>query len=186
MKKAWLSVPLLVVLLVMPATASAQEDTVPRLRSVIPTEAAVGQEEPIYVYLNDAAGQPVAGARIIFQIDTSFLNSVGDIDIGQAITDEDGLASFQFVPRRAGDISVTARFPGSDLLQGAFETQTVVVEPGTSIYTEPAPTRIPGLNYRLLVVLLSGVWGLYLVAIGYLWKASRVAVRESVSGADRA
>ena len=163
-------------------TATAQE-TVTKLIVSFPKEASVGDQIALNTYLLDATGKPVPNASIAFIATAEFLNTTGWVTLGKARSDESGQASLLLTPRRDGLISVIARFSGIEGYASAEGSGSLTIHPGPQLYNEAAPLRIPGANVWTVAIILSVVWGLYLVALALLWNVSREgAVRASNRG----
>ncbi|MBI2857087.1 MAG: hypothetical protein HYX95_02090 [Chloroflexi bacterium] len=179
-------VPAVLGTLLLSAPMVAAQEAMPRLLLRFPAGASVGKETILEARLQDASGGPIQGATLTLYAPAAFLNTVDDeVTLGRATTDKDGLARFRYTPHREGKLAITVRFVGRDRRTLVEETATLSVVPGPDSYVETAPLRVPGLNYRLLILLLGGTWGLYLVAIAFLWKVSRTG-GKSVQEPDHA
>ncbi len=130
-------------------------------------DVEAGQSVRISVYLIDPAGNPIEGGEISFTLESTFMNVVGGIELGTDITDIAGLAEVNWEPRSEGENLVIVRFPGDDIFTPVTVEDVLVVNPGPDLYTEASPLRVFGANVWMVVSILSVVWGLYAVALGF-------------------
>ncbi len=72
-------------------------------------QAQSGQIIFLTAVLRDAQDKPVANARITYFIRVNFFIS-GIMEIGEAITDKDGTAIFEYIPRQTGEIEIIASY----------------------------------------------------------------------------
>lgn len=159
--------------LLLASTATAQDSTATKLELYLPTGSAVGQEMTVQARLTDIAGAAVVGAEVVFQRDVIFQNTSGKLELGQAITDEQGWAALPFLPRSEGQMVITAQFGGNNLYGPASASDTASIETGPQLYVEEAGVRVPGLSVALLAGLLGTVWGIYMVVMLLIWLIAR-------------
>ena len=74
-----------------------------------PEQAFAGSPLIISAAVRDEKNQPVAGAEVKLFIKIDFFAS-GLIEIGEAVTDEQGVAIFEHVPRQTGEIELVALY----------------------------------------------------------------------------
>ncbi|MBI2872928.1 MAG: Ig-like domain repeat protein [Chloroflexi bacterium] len=131
----------------------------PEVEFQLPQEMAVGQEVALQVTLHGSG--PLAGAQVLFLSPAQFAGTEGEVELGRAVTDAQGVASLSYVPRRDGETTITARFAGNDQYGAAEVSRAVQVQPGPSTYQQTAGVRVPGINVWLLVGVMGAVWATY-------------------------
>jgi serine/threonine protein kinase/alpha-tubulin suppressor-like RCC1 family protein len=89
---------------------------------------------PLVLRVEDAAGQPVAGATVRFTVRTGR----GAVHPDTAVTDEHGLASARWLPDEAGDHIVDATVAGVDREPVIFRAR-VSARPAVRLVSVPAP-----------------------------------------------
>jgi hypothetical protein len=158
-----------------PPRANAAQLTV-TLSAESPVQA--GQSSVLTATVADG-GAPAVGISVTFYSSESFARVTGDAEIGRAITDASGVASFTFAPTETGTRNLGAAATAKDgtitkatttlTIEGVFEQQ----------YVQTAGIRVPGLNAWLIMALLSIVWGVLLfIAITVI----RIAAAGNVEG----
>ncbi|MEE9198680.1 MAG: hypothetical protein V3U26_02660 [Dehalococcoidia bacterium] len=170
-----LAAPLVWLLLTGVAQAQGPADTTLTLR--LPDDGAVGQELTLEARLTDGAGAIVVGAEIAFLREVEFMNAGSELPLGQAITDDQGIATLSFVPRSEGEILITARFEGNDRYSPTSVSDMAPIQTGPALYVEEAGVDVPGINVSFLVGILGGVWATYFVVITLLWLIVRKGVK---------
>ena len=141
------------------ATAHASHVNV---RIAEPVPASVGQSSKLEATVTSAdAGQPVAGMPVTFYAHASFGKVTGYMEIGRAVTDANGVATINFVPRESGshDIRVEYALPGGGTTEQTTASVAVDGSPG-QLYVQTAGIQVPGLNSWLIIGLLSTVWAI--------------------------
>ncbi|MBI4339234.1 MAG: Ig-like domain-containing protein [Chloroflexi bacterium] len=166
----------LLLALLSPAAALAQQP-IPQLVLGVQPSSPVGNPMVVAGYLLDPAGNPISGQTVAFSTEAEFMNTLGSFEIGQAVTDDRGLAYVQYVPKEVGTSTITARFAGNDVFAPLTTSSPLEVTEGKATYKQERPFRIPGADVRLVVVLLSGVWSLYLLVTVLFWLISRAGDR---------
>ncbi len=79
------------------------------LRLTAPGQGRQGEPLPLSATLSDEDGQPIGDASVKFFVKADFF--ISDLmEIGEAVTNQQGTAVFQYVPRQAGDMQVVARY----------------------------------------------------------------------------
>lgn len=110
-----------------------------------PKQAQSGQPLTLTTSLKDNQGKPLKGAIVKFFVRMDFF-AAGLMEIGEAETNEQGVALFEFVPRQSGDTQIVARYEG-------IETSTAVtlVERTKPFYQAEAGIRLPALGPDLMI-----------------------------------
>lgn len=136
-------------------------------------DVSVGQEARASIYLVDPAGNPIAGAEILFTLEAEFMNVVSALELGVDVTDGAGLAEVHWDPRSEGENLVSARFAGNDVFGPLMVQDTLQVNTGPEQYTEAEPLRIPAADIWMVVFILGATWSMYLLTLVFGWKIAR-------------
>jgi hypothetical protein len=99
----------------------------------------VGQAVPVplTVQVNDAAGNPVAGATVEFTVDPA----AGQLGTPSALTGADGRAATAFTVLASGDVQVTAAVAGTSLATTFTETGLTAFAIELQFLTAPSPAQ---------------------------------------------
>ncbi len=92
--------------------------------------------------LEDDEGQPIRGVTVRFLIETDFFAS-GLMDIGDAVTDERGIAVLEHTPRQAGIRDVVARLESDRFKPAEYTIALTVEESATPFYWPRAGIHLP-------------------------------------------
>ena len=130
----------------------------------VPSEVSGGGPGAVQVRLSSADdGLPVANAAVTLYASESFGQVTSDVELGQVVTDQNGVAVVKFHPLSAGDHEIRVQY----VLPGNSEpevTTASVALPGitTQLYRSSAGVQIPGLNVWLLIAVVATVWAILL------------------------
>ncbi len=107
------------------------------LLSAAPQQPQSGQTLTLTAVLRDSQGKPVRNAMVKFFIKVDFFTS-GLMEIGDAVTNDQGVAILEYTPRLMGDIQLVTRYE-------AIETATTVslAESGRLFYQAEAGIWFP-------------------------------------------
>ena len=122
---------------VTPPTKPPTEGEKVILRLTTPEQAKFGQPLTLTATLQNSQGEPIGSATVKFFIRVDFF--VTDLmEIGDALTTEEGVAVFEYTPRQTGDIEVVA-------LYEAIETAAMltVAETDETLYQPEAGFQLP-------------------------------------------
>lgn len=148
-------------------------------------ESKIGKGLAVAAYLVDPAGNPIQGEVVTFSIDAKFMNTLGRVKIGEATTDETGLALLLYMPRLSGERTIKAQFLGNDVFAATDTLKPILVAEGPEVFSEEIPFRIPGANIGVVIGVLIVIWALYLLIVGLFWRISRAGDSQGVeSGAQ--
>jgi len=138
-----------------------------------PNEATVGSAVTVQASLHSADdGLPLANTPVAFYTEGSFAGVSGEVELGTAVTDQNGLAILRYEPRSAGEHQIRVEYltPGEATPETA--TASVISVAGASqLYQSTSGIQVPGLNVWLIIALVTVVWsilfsvGLRVVAI---------------------
>ncbi len=83
------------------------------LLSASPEQAQSGQPLTLTAVLQDSQGKHIGNATVKFFIKVDFFTS-GQMEIGEAVTDGQGVAVLEYTPRLTGDIQIIARYEAAE------------------------------------------------------------------------
>lgn len=134
------------------------------VKVVEPTPAIAGQTSELDAAVTSAdTGQPIAGVAVTFLAHGSFDDVSGYMEIGRAVTNQEGIAAISYAPRESGthDVRIDYALPGDGTAEQS--TTSIAVEgSGDQLFVQTAGIQVPGLNSWLIIGLLSVVWGILL------------------------
>ena len=131
-----------------------------KLDVVAPSQLTVGDSVDIQAVLHAAhGGEAVEGATVTFYMDGSFGGIDGEVILGQAVTDENGVAALSYQPRSAGEHQLRVEYLTPDAGEPEETTWSHTVTGATEqLYRSSAGVQIPGLNVWLLIAVVAAVW----------------------------
>jgi hypothetical protein len=88
--------------------------------------ADAGQEISLGVHIKDAQDKPVSGALVRFFIEEDFFAS-GLMEIGEALTDDQGIASVTHLLTRTGERTIVAKYDGIETRKSIIVEDTGAV-----------------------------------------------------------
>jgi hypothetical protein len=157
------------------ALAGTADATHAKLDVVAPSRLTVGHSVNVEAVLHSAHGdESVAGATVTFYMDGAFGGVDGEVMLGQAVTDENGVAVLNYEPRAAGEHQLRVEYltPGESEPEEATWSHSVGGATG-QLYRSTSGVEIPGLNVWLLIAVVATVWAILLsvavrvIAIAY-------------------
>ncbi len=106
-----------------------------------PEQAQSGQPMTISAVLKDKEGKPIGNTPVKFFIRVEFFTS-DLIEIGEAVTNNQGVASLEYIPRQTGSIEIVGRYEAIET------TATVILTESTGPFYQakagiPDATSIP-------------------------------------------
>ena len=158
-----------------------------KLKVVAPIRLTAGDSAEVQAILRSADdGLPIAAAAVTFYMEASFGGIDGEVELGRAMTDENGAAIISYQPRSEGEHQIRVEYltPGASEPEEVTWSHSVAGATG-QLYRSTAGVQIPGLNVWLLVALVSGVWAILLsvalrvVAIARAGTAAEVMASEA-------
>ncbi|MBI4186160.1 MAG: c-type cytochrome [Chloroflexi bacterium] len=114
------------------------------LSLVVSGQGQTGQPLPLTASLQDTGGKPITNAAIKFFIQVDFFTT-GFIEIGNAVTNDRGVATLEYVPRQARETTVMARY------QATETTAAVTILDGRSFYHTEAGMRLPSAGPEVFI-----------------------------------
>ncbi|MBI4267712.1 MAG: c-type cytochrome [Chloroflexi bacterium] len=95
-----------------------------------PTQAVAGQPMTLSATLKDEQGKPLDSVVVEFLVQADFFTQ-GLMKVGEAVTDSNGVATYEFSPRETGETEVVASYGNIKT------TSTVVLSETTHSFYEP-------------------------------------------------
>ncbi len=140
-----------------------------------PDVLQVGQPSALQVTLL-SENQPVADTVVTIYTDASFGGVAGEVEIGTTTTNENGIALFEYEPRRASDHKLRIEFLAPGDTEPTSIGVTVSVAGASQLHQSTAGVQSPGLNVWLIIAIIGGVWTL-LFSVG--WRVFAIARAET-------
>ena len=130
---------------------------------VVPDQVAIGQPTEIQAHFHsESDGAAIPDMTVQFHEEVSFGGVTGDVELGGAVTDENGYAVLTYEPRSAGDHEIHVRYTYADGEEEDAAASLTVPATGQQLYRSTAGVKIPGLNVWLLMALVATVWAILL------------------------
>jgi mono/diheme cytochrome c family protein len=116
----------------------------------LPEQAEAGQPLTLTATLLDSQDKPVTGAVAKFFIQMDFFAS-SLMEIGEAVTNEQGVAVLEYTPRQTGDIQVVARYQGDSLKAAETTAMVTLAEADGPLYQVKAGLRSFAFGEEVLI-----------------------------------
>jgi mono/diheme cytochrome c family protein len=177
----------------------------------IPEQARAGQPLTIMATLRDSQDKPIENATVKFFIAVDFFTS-GLMEIGEAVTNEQGSALFEYIPRQMGETPVIARYEVDSLSPVETTTTLILTEtdepfyqpvvglqlpaPGEEVFISPesslgetsdAPTsafRLPGGILSWLLLFAVTVMLIWFTYFRVMYQVFRIPLRREITDTD--
>lgn len=129
--------------------------------SIASANAVVGQPDTLSATLvSPDTGQPLSGINVTFLAHASFGKVNGFVEVGQAATNSQGIASVSYTPRDPGSQAIEVSYVPTTGAPAQTTTTNIDVSGAASqMYVQTAGIHMPGLNSWLIVALLTIIWG---------------------------
>jgi len=115
------------------------------LTLTIPQHLNTGEVLSLVAALNDSQGRPISSAEVKFLLSEDFFAS-GAMEIGDAVTNEAGVATLQYIPRRPGEREVIARYNTTETSDNINITDS-----GEIFYQTVAGLHLPSLGPEIFI-----------------------------------
>ncbi len=168
-KTTLISLTLGVAMLALAGTASASHV---KVDISAPQQGAVGDAIRVDATLRSAdTGLPLANTPVSFYTEGSFGGVTGEIELGRAVTDQNGIATLSYQPRSVGDHEIRISYVAPGESEPEVAVTTISVAGASQLHRSTAGIQVPGLNVWLIMAVLTIVWsilfiiGLHIVAI---------------------
>ena len=188
-RKIWLATLFALLAWSMTLGQGVAEDPRPEVSLALTKDAAVGERAELVARVVGPDGKPMEGVRVTFWAEMAFLNTFGAVAIGEAVTDESGVARAFYIPRTEGEITVAARVGNPEKGDLTEASGTLSVRPGSHVFhPEELVHEIRGrwdwlVQWGWLVVLPAGAFGTYLFTMILLGIIGRESTPEPAPGA---
>ena len=116
----------------------------------VPEQAQSGQPVIMSATLQDKEGKPVGNVPVKFLIKVDFFAS-GLMEIGEAVTNGQGVAVVEYTPRQTGDIQVVARYEEDGLSPVETATMLTLVEIDEPFYQPEIGIQLPVLGEEVFI-----------------------------------
>jgi len=124
----------------------------------LPDQAAVGRPMEVQAHFHSASDEAIPGLTVTFHEEVTFGGVTSDVELGRAVTDEDGYAALTYQPRTSGSHEIHVRYTYEDGEEEDAAASITVPAAGEQLYRSTAGIKIPGLNVWLLMALVAIVW----------------------------
>jgi len=128
----------------------------------VPEQPAIGQPMDVQAHFHSESDDAITDMEVTFHEEVSFGGVTSDVELGRAVTDEDGFAALTYEPRTAGDHEIHVRYTYGDGEEEDAAASLTVPATGQQLYRSTAGVKIPGLNVWLLMALVATVWAILL------------------------
>jgi hypothetical protein len=128
----------------------------------VPEQAVIGQPMELQAHFHSESEAAIADMEVTFHEQVTFGGVTSDLELGRAVTDEDGFAALTYEPRTAGTHDIHVRYTYADGEEEDAAASLTVPATGQQLYRSTAGVNIPGLNVWLLMALVATVWAILL------------------------
>lgn len=124
----------------------------------VPDQPAIGRSMEVQAHFHSASDEAIPNLTVTFHEEVTFGGVTSDVELGRAVTDEDGYAALTYEPRIAGTHQIHVRYAYEDGEEEDAAASITVPAAGEQLYRSTAGVKIPGLNVWLLMALVAAVW----------------------------
>jgi len=129
--------------------------------NVTTTPEQVGRPATVQVALRSTdGGLPVPNTPVVFYTQESFGRVTGEVELGRAVTNQDGVAVLNYQPRSPGDHQIRVEYVTPGEGQPEAGTTSISVADGPQLYRSTAGIHVPGLSAWLIIALVTAVWAI--------------------------
>jgi hypothetical protein len=158
--KTWAVAAVLAATFVLVGTAAADHVTVNL--SVI-QQPAIGQQAQVRgEFHSHPGGAPIAGMTVVLHEQITAFQVTSDVELAQAVTDANGVATLTYNLTVAGDHELHVRYTNGDAAPEDASVTVTVPASSQQLYQSTAGVSIPGLNVWLLMAVVATVWTILL------------------------
>jgi hypothetical protein len=133
-----------------------------RVDLAVPDQAAIGRPMEVQAHFHSESDDAITDMAVTFHEEVTFGGVTSDVELGGAVTDEDGFAALTYEPRTAGTHEIHVRYTYGDGEEEDAAASLSVPATGQQLYRSTAGVKIPGLNVWLLMALVATVWAVLL------------------------
>ncbi len=128
-----------------PSTTPPAEAKSSTLSLSTPAQGQPGQPMSLTAVLKDMEGKPITGAPVKFYISADFFAS-GLMEVGEAVTNDRGVAVLNYTPKLSGDVQVEARYDDIEAT-----TALILIETDKTFYQAEAGIRLPAPGKEVVI-----------------------------------
>lgn len=184
------------------STPAAPVEVKGRLQLTAPQQAEPGHAVALKANLQDEQAKPIANATVIFFLDVNFF-ATGLMEIGEAVTDGQGVAVLEYTPKQGGELAAVARYGASEARanvsipesESAYEPEAGLHFPALSkdiIYPKsllplremgqaPLPVlRLPGGIFSWLFILVATVFMIWFTYFRAIYQVFRIPIVSEI------
>lgn len=125
-----------------PTTQPPPEEGKATLLLTVPAQARSGQPVTISATLRDEQGKPIPNAPVKFFVKVEFFAS-GLMEIGEAITNDNGVATLEPVLRQTGDTQVVAHYERNGIASAEAAATVTLAESSEPFYQPDVGIHLP-------------------------------------------
>lgn len=129
-----------------------------RVDLAVPDQAAIGRPMDVQAHFHSASDEAIPNLTVTFHEEVTFGGVTSDVELGRAVTDENGFAALTYEPRTAGTHEIHVRYAYDNGEEEDAAASITVPAAGEQLYRSTAGVKIPGLNVGLLMALVAAVW----------------------------
>ncbi len=187
--KIWLALLFALLAWSMTLGQSAAADPPSEVSLALTKDAAVGERAELVALVIGADGKPMEGVRVTFWAEMAFLSTFDTVAVGEAVTDESGVARAFYIPTTEGEITITARTGNPEEGDLKEASGTLSVRPGGhQFHPEELVHEIRGrwdwlVQWAWLFVFPAGDFATYLFTMILLGIIGRESTPEPAPGA---
>lgn len=128
-----------------PSTQPPSEGAAGSLQLIAPEQGRAGQPMTLRAVLMDNDNKPIVNATVKFLTRVDFFTK-GLVEIGEAMTDEQGVAVFEYISRQSGEITFVAHYEAIE-----NEDTVVLAEAEEAFYQTRVGLHFPGSGGDILI-----------------------------------
>lgn len=133
-----------------------------RVDLAVPDQAAIGRPMEVQAHFHSASAEAIPNLTVTFHEEVTFGGVTSDVELGRAVTDENGYAALTYEPRTAGNHEIHVRYTYANGEEEDAAASITVPAAGEQLYRSTAGVKIPGLNVWLLMALVATIWAILL------------------------
>lgn len=174
--KTWAVAAVLAATFVLVGTAAAHHVTA---NLSVTEQPAIGQQAQVRGEFHSVPdGAPIAGMTVVLHEQVTAFQVTGDVELAQAVTDANGVATLTYNLTVAGDHELHVRYTNGDAAPEDASVTVTVPAAAQQLYQSKAGVSIPGFNVWLLMAVVATVWAILLTVayrvfrIAYSWRST--------------
>ncbi|KKM12219.1 hypothetical protein SY88_04600 [Clostridiales bacterium PH28_bin88] len=142
----------------------AKEKPQAEVNLIVPGSVVRGEKTQLKARVT-VGGKPVTGKQVQFFEETELFIK-GKMILGQAVTDEEGIAAINYWPRAAEErVALVASVTGDDEIRSAETAASLALIQAGSLVEHVEGLRVPFAGTWVIILLVGAVWGAYLYVV---------------------